>query len=234
MNDSFSGVMIPIPQYPLYTASIALRKGNAVNYYLDEENGWSIDIDHLEESLANAKEGGINVRGFVLINPGNPTGQVLSREAMHEVVNFCSRNKLVLMADEVYQENVYDDNAEFVSAKRAAFETGLLEVSTVGVFSTLTCLLQLCQWLLNLHLVHYRRQLLLPARCNRARLISFHVKGTLWRMWPSRGVHGSRRIRRKGCWSLVQISVLVSMPEHGWSNHDGSHGSRTRGRKRVI
>jgi alanine transaminase len=75
--------MIPIPQYPLYTASIALRKGNAVNYYLDEEKGWSIDLEHLEESLANAKAEGINVNGFVLINPGNPTGQVLNRDAMH-------------------------------------------------------------------------------------------------------------------------------------------------------
>jgi len=74
--------MIPIPQYPLYTASIALRNGHAVNYYLDEEKGWSIDIDHLEESLAKAEEEGIKVNGFVLINPGNPTGQVLSREAM--------------------------------------------------------------------------------------------------------------------------------------------------------
>lgn len=45
--------------------------------------GWSISIDHLEESLAKAKDEGINVKGFVLINPGNPTGQVLSREAMH-------------------------------------------------------------------------------------------------------------------------------------------------------
>ena len=103
MIGTFSGVMIPIPQYPLYTASIALRKGNAVSYYLDEEKGWSIDIDHLEESLVKAKEDGIVVNSFVLINPGNPTGQVLSREAMHDVVKFCARNKLVLMADEVYQ-----------------------------------------------------------------------------------------------------------------------------------
>jgi len=132
-NNNISGVMIPIPQYPLYTASIALRKGNAVNYYLDEEKGWSVDITHLEESLAKAKADGINVRSFVLINPGNPTGQVLSREALHDVVTFCARNKLVLMADEVYQENVYDDNAEFISAKRAAFETGLLEVGDFPV-----------------------------------------------------------------------------------------------------
>ena len=187
--------MIPIPQYPLYTASIALRRGNAVNYYLDEESGWSIDIDHLEESLAKAKEDGINVRSFVLINPGNPTGQVLSREAMHEVVNFCARNKLVLMADEVYQENVYDDNAEFVSAKRAAFETGLLEVRRY-IFS-------LCLFAAGLSIVlslHLAQRPLTPtcapytARCNRARVLSFNVEGTLWRMWPPRGIHGSRGI----------------------------------------
>jgi alanine transaminase len=85
--------MIPIPQYPLYTASIALRKGNAVNYYLDEEKGWSIDLEHLEESLGKAKAEGINVNGFVLINPGNPTGQVLNRDAMH--VSLCMQRMIV-------------------------------------------------------------------------------------------------------------------------------------------
>lgn len=135
VSENHSGVMIPIPQYPLYTASIALRKGNAVSYFLDEEKGWSVDIKHLEESLSKAKADGINVRSFVLINPGNPTGQVLSREAMHDVVTFCARNKLVLMADEVYQENVYDENCEFISAKRAAFETGLLEQDAIELVS---------------------------------------------------------------------------------------------------
>ena len=90
-------------------------------------------MDHLEESLANARSKGINVNGFVLINPGNPTGQVLSRQAMHDVVKFCATHQLVLLSDEVYQDNVYD--GEFVSAKRAAFETGLLEQDAIELVS---------------------------------------------------------------------------------------------------
>ena len=84
-------------------------------------------MDHLEEQLEHARSQGINVNGFCLINPGNPTGQVLSRQDMHNIVKFCSEHKLVLLSDEVYQDNVYDENSEFISAKRAAYETGLLE-----------------------------------------------------------------------------------------------------------
>ena len=86
--------MIPIPQYPLYSATIALKKAHQVNYFLDEANGWSMDMNHLEDSLANARSKGINVNGFVLINPGNPTGQVLSRRAMHDVLKFCATHQL--------------------------------------------------------------------------------------------------------------------------------------------
>jgi aspartate/methionine/tyrosine aminotransferase len=127
--------MIPIPQYPLYSASIALRNGHQVDYYLDEQNGWSLDMRHLEKTLADARAKGIKVNGMVLINPGNPTGQVLSREDMHKVVNFCAKNKLVLMSDEVYQDNVYDENTEFVSARRAAYETGLLDMDAIELVS---------------------------------------------------------------------------------------------------
>ena len=125
--------MIPIPQYPLYSATIALKKAHQVEYFLDESNGWSMNMDHLEESLSNARSKGINVNGFVLINPGNPTGQVLSRQAMHDVVKFCATHQLVLLSDEVYQDNVYI--GEFVSAKRAAYETGLLEQDAIELVS---------------------------------------------------------------------------------------------------
>jgi len=62
----------------------------------------------------------------------NPTGQVLSRENLHDIVKFCAERNLVLLADEVYQENVYDENSAFVSAKRAAYETGLLDDNDGG------------------------------------------------------------------------------------------------------
>lgn len=124
---STTGVMIPIPQYPIYSATIDRFGGKKVGYYLDEENGWDMNLEELERSLADAKANGINVNSFVLINPGNPTGQVLGREAIRDIVKFCSKHNLVLLADEVYQENVYDDDAEFYSCKRAAKDIGLDE-----------------------------------------------------------------------------------------------------------
>ena len=135
LNGSDCGIMIPIPQYPIYSASIAAHGAQQVGYYLDEEKGWSMSMEHLEEQLAAAKAQGINVVAFTLINPGNPTGQVLTREAVQDVVTFCAKHKLVLLSDEVYQDNVYDENSEFVSAKRAAWDCGLLEEDSIELVS---------------------------------------------------------------------------------------------------
>ena len=107
------GIMIPIPQYPLYSAAIRKSGGTQVNYYPDEESGWTMSRAVLEESLERAKSEGIDVKGIVVINPGNPTGSILTEESMRDVINFAERYGLVLMADEVYQENVY--GAKFLS-----------------------------------------------------------------------------------------------------------------------
>ena len=68
------GIMTPIPQYPLYSALITLMNGHFVPYHLDEEHNWSCTPETLNDSLAKARAAGINVRGLVVINPGNPTG----------------------------------------------------------------------------------------------------------------------------------------------------------------
>lgn len=102
------GVMIPIPQYPLYTASLALFNAKPVPYYLSEEKDWGLDPKDLEEALAKAKKDGVDTRGLVIINPGNPTGNLLSEDNMRLILEFCSKNRIVLMADEVYQTNVYN------------------------------------------------------------------------------------------------------------------------------
>jgi len=133
--DSTCGVMTPIPQYPIYSATIDLLGGRQVGYYLDEQNQWNLNIQELERSLQEAKDKGTNVVGFVLINPGNPTGGVLSKQAVQEVVQFCATHNLVLLADEVYQENVYDDSMEFYSCKRAAYDLGLIESNDIEVAS---------------------------------------------------------------------------------------------------
>lgn len=133
--DSSCGVMIPIPQYPIYSATIDHYGGQKVGYYLDESEGWGMNMEELERSLADAKAQGINVNSFVLINPGNPTGQVLSRKAIQDIVIFCSKHNLVLLADEVYQENVYDENAEFYSCRRAASDVGLTQEDGIELIS---------------------------------------------------------------------------------------------------
>jgi alanine transaminase len=74
--------MIPIPQYPIYSATIELLGGHQVGYYLDENEGWDLNMQELERSLGEAKAKGVKVTSLVLINPGNPTGQVLSKESV--------------------------------------------------------------------------------------------------------------------------------------------------------
>lgn len=135
ISDDNCGVMIPIPQYPIYSATIGLLGGKQVGYFLDEKNGWETNMKELERSLKEAQDKGIVVNSFVLINPGNPTGAILSRNAVRDIVKFCAKHKLVLLADEVYQENIYDDNAEFVSCKRSAHEMGLIEDGSIELAS---------------------------------------------------------------------------------------------------
>ena len=113
ISDKDDGIMIPIPQYPLYSASIKRAGGIQVNYYPDEDNDWKVDRSILEDSLNSAKKKGIKVKGIVVINPGNPTGAILDKETIKEVIDFAGENNIVIMADEVYQENVY--GAEFYS-----------------------------------------------------------------------------------------------------------------------
>ncbi|XP_064985341.1 alanine aminotransferase 2-like [Musa acuminata AAA Group] len=118
------GILCPIPQYPLYSASIALHGGSLVPYYLNESTGWGLEISELQKQLEDARSKGITVRSLVVINPGNPTGQVLAEENQKEIVEFCKNERLVLLADEVYQENIYVDDKKFNSFKKIARSMG--------------------------------------------------------------------------------------------------------------
>ena len=119
--------MVPIPQYPLYSATIKKAGGKQVNYYPDEDSGWTFDKELLEESLEKARNKGVNVKGIVVINPGNPTGAVLSEQSIRTVIEFAKEHELAILADEVYQENVY--TGEFISFAKA------LGAETVPLFS---------------------------------------------------------------------------------------------------
>ena len=102
-----TGVLVPIPQYPLYTATLSLLNARCVPYYLDESKAWGTDINAIKESLKKAKADGSDVRAIVVINPGNPTGASLSEEDIKGVLKFAAEEHLVVLADEVYQTNVF-------------------------------------------------------------------------------------------------------------------------------
>jgi alanine transaminase len=116
--------MIPIPQYPLYSALITLYGGQQVGYYLDEESGWGFDLQATKDALAKARADGLNPKAFCVINPGNPTGQVMSVEDLTSIVKFCKEEKLMLLSDEVYQENIYGEGLKFTSMKKIVRDLG--------------------------------------------------------------------------------------------------------------
>ncbi|XBW36504.1 hypothetical protein QEN19_002081 [Hanseniaspora menglaensis] len=119
-NGPKTGVLIPIPQYPLYTATLALNNSNAVPYYLKESEGWSLDCDELNETIKDKLAEDIDVNCIVVINPGNPTGSILSKEKMIEIVKVAKEHGLVIVSDEVYQENIY--HGEFISMRKIVKE----------------------------------------------------------------------------------------------------------------
>jgi len=130
------GILIPIPQYPLYSATISLYGAAQVGYYLDEKAGWSLSETSLEKACAEADEKGIRLRAICLINPGNPTGSVLDRAAIAMVLRFAARRGLAVLADEVYQENIYRRGDRFISFARVLTELG--DMST-PLFSFHSC-----------------------------------------------------------------------------------------------
>ncbi|OIV94499.1 hypothetical protein TanjilG_25561 [Lupinus angustifolius] len=118
------GILVPVPQYPLYSATIALLGGSLVPYYLEETANWGLDANELRRSVSHARNNGINVKAMVIINPGNPTGQCLSEANLRDVLRFCYEENLVLLGDEVYQQNIYQDERPFVSAKKVLMDLG--------------------------------------------------------------------------------------------------------------
>lgn len=123
VNGKRSGVLVPIPQYPLYSATLAEFNMYQIGYYLDESRAWGLEIAELQRALDEAKQHCIP-RAIVVINPGNPTGQVLSRANIEGIIKFAHKEKLFIFADEVYQDNVYDPKSKFHSFKKVLVEMG--------------------------------------------------------------------------------------------------------------
>jgi len=124
LRNSNDGILIPIPQYPLYSALLTLNGGELLPYYLDESKNWGLDVEGLHDKVREAKSLGFCPRAMVVINPGNPTGQIMSREDLESIVRICHDENIMIMADEVYQENIYKEGKEFISLRRVLHEMG--------------------------------------------------------------------------------------------------------------
>lgn len=81
---------------------MTLNGGELLPYYLDESKNWGLNVEELEKMISEAKDEGFCPRAMVVINPGNPTGQIMSREDLEAIVRVCHRENILIMADEVY------------------------------------------------------------------------------------------------------------------------------------
>ena len=106
--DNGDQVLIPAPDYPLWTASTSLAGGTPVHYLCDETNGWQPDLADLESKITP------RTKALVVINPNNPTGAVYGRDVLQQMVELARKHQLLLLADEIYDKILYDD-AEHIS-----------------------------------------------------------------------------------------------------------------------
>ncbi|MGN0570787.1 MAG: pyridoxal phosphate-dependent aminotransferase [Candidatus Fimenecus sp.] len=95
-------ILVPAPDYPLWTAAVTLAGGNAVHYMCDEQNEWNPDIADMRKKITK------NTKGIVIINPNNPTGALYSEEILKEIVQVARENELILFSDEIYDRLVMD------------------------------------------------------------------------------------------------------------------------------
>ncbi|MEM8593839.1 MAG: pyridoxal phosphate-dependent aminotransferase [Pseudomonadota bacterium] len=100
-------VLVPAPDYPLWTAAVNLSGGTAVHYHCNEDDDWNPDVNDIADKITP------KTRGIVLINPNNPTGAVYSKDALQAIVDLAEKHQLIVFADEIYDRIIYDD-AEFI------------------------------------------------------------------------------------------------------------------------
>ena len=100
--DDGDELLLPAPDYPLWTAAVSLSGGTPVHYLCDEANGWMPDIDDIRKKITP------HTKGIVVINPNNPTGVLYSNALLQEIIDLAREHGLVLFADEVYDKVLYD------------------------------------------------------------------------------------------------------------------------------
>jgi alanine-synthesizing transaminase len=100
--DEGDEVLVPAPDYPLWTAAVSLSGGKAVFYVCDEQAGWAPDLDDIRSKVTD------RTRAIVVINPNNPTGAVYPREVLEAIAQVAREHELIVMADEIYDKILYD------------------------------------------------------------------------------------------------------------------------------
>ncbi|MEV0561502.1 pyridoxal phosphate-dependent aminotransferase [Dactylosporangium sp. NPDC050588] len=108
--DNGDEVLIPSPDYPLWTASVSLCGGRAVHYVCDETNDWMPDVDDIAKKVTP------RTKAIVIINPNNPTGAVYSREMIERITEVARRHNLLVFSDEIYDKILYDDTTHVSTA----------------------------------------------------------------------------------------------------------------------
>lgn len=112
LNDQ-DEVLLPAPDYPLWTAATGLAGGKAVHYVCDEQSDWFPDLDDIHSKITS------RTRALVLINPNNPTGAVYSREILEGLIEIARAHNLVIFSDEIYDKILYDDAQHVATASLA-------------------------------------------------------------------------------------------------------------------
>lgn len=111
--DNGDEILVPAPDYPLWTACITLSGGNAVHYLCDEKANWYPDLDDIRKKVSS------KTKGIVVINPNNPTGSLYPKEILEGIVQIARENKLIIFADEIYDRLVMDGKKHIAVASLA-------------------------------------------------------------------------------------------------------------------
>ena len=120
-------VLIPSPDYPLWTGAVGLCAGRAVHYHCVEQEGWAPDLDHVAEQIT------ARTKALVIINPNNPTGAVYSRDTLLGLLDLARRHGLLVLTDEIYDQIRYEDA---VHECAAALAPDLLVLTLGGLSKT--------------------------------------------------------------------------------------------------
>ncbi|XP_037236343.1 alanine aminotransferase 1-like [Falco rusticolus] len=129
-----TGVLVPVPGPPLHAAAAGLAGAVAVPYPLAEEQGWAVAGEALRQVLRQARVR-CHPKVLCIVNPGDPTGHVLSRQSMEDIIRLVAEEHLLLLADEVQQERAFLPGCPFLSFKRVLWEMGAPLASTVQLVS---------------------------------------------------------------------------------------------------